>query len=86
MVWDPAVRVEVMSIAAPLLTAPVPRIVGPSRNVTVPVTFVGRVAVKETDWLTVDGLVDEVSVTEGVALVTICVVVPVAGLLLVSPP
>ena len=49
MVWDPAVRVEVMSIAVPLLTVLVPRIVEPSRNVTVPVTFVGRVAVKVTD-------------------------------------
>ncbi len=49
MVWDPAVRVEVMSIAVPLLTVLVPRIADPSRNVTVPVTFADRVAVKVID-------------------------------------
>jgi len=70
----------------PLLIAPVPSTVEPSRKVTVPVVFVGRVAVKVTDWLKLDGLTDDVSTTAGDALLTVCVVDPVAGLLLVSPP
>src|SRR5271154_6078185 len=78
--------VEVVSVAVPLLTAPVPRIVEPSKNVIVPVAFVGMVAVKITAWVTLEGLTDEVSDTVGVALVTVCVVLPVAGLLFVSPP
>jgi hypothetical protein len=76
----------VVSAPVPLLTAPVPRIVEPSKNVTEPVAFVGMVAVKVTDWLTLEGLTDESSNTVVVALVTICVVLPVAGLLFVSPP
>jgi hypothetical protein len=79
-------RVEVVSAAVPLLTAPVPRIVELSKNVTVPVAFVGMVAINVTDWLTFEGLTDESSNTVMVALVTICVVPPVAGLLFVSPP
>jgi hypothetical protein len=42
-------RVEVVSVAVPLLTVPVPMDVEPSRKVTVPVTFTGSVAVKVTD-------------------------------------
>lgn len=86
MVWDPALSAELVSIAVPFLIVPVPRIVEPSRNVMVPVTFAGSVAVKVTDWPTVEGLADEVSVTAGAAFVTIWVVFPVAGLLFVSPP
>ncbi len=75
------------SVAVPLLTKPVPRIEEPSRNVTVPVTFAGTVAVKMTDWFTLEGLTDEINVTTRQdAFVTICVVFPVAGLLFVSPP
>ena len=44
------------------------------------------VAVKVTDWLTLDGFSEEVKRDVGVALLTVCVVVPVAGLLFVSPP
>jgi len=40
--------VEVVSIAVPLLTAPVPRVLEPSKNVTTPVAFAGMVAVKVT--------------------------------------
>ena len=40
---------EVVNVATPLLIAPVPRVVEPSRKVTVPVVFAGRVAVKVTD-------------------------------------
>ena len=78
--------VEVANVATPLLIAPVPRVVEPSRKVTVPVVLVGRVAVKITDWLKVEGLTDDVSTTAGDALLTVCVVDPVAGLLFVSPP
>jgi hypothetical protein len=42
--------------------------------------------VKVTDWLKLDGFTEEVRTTAGAALVTVCVVVPVAGLLFVSPP
>jgi hypothetical protein len=65
---------------------PVPIDVEPSRKVTVPVTFTGRLAVKVTAWFTLEGFSDEVSDTAGVALVTVWVVLAVAGLLLVSPP
>ena len=54
-------RVEVVNVATPLLITPVPSVVGPSRNVTVPVVFVGRVAVKVTDWLKLDGFTEDVS-------------------------
>jgi hypothetical protein len=80
------VSVAVVNVATPLLIAPVPSVVEPSRKVTGPVVFVGSVAVKVTDWPKVEGLSDDVSTTAGEALVTVCVVVPVAGLLLVSPP
>jgi hypothetical protein len=86
MGWTPAVRVEVVNVAMPLLIVPVPSVVEPSRKVMVPVVFAGRVAVKVTDWLKLDGFTEEVRTTAGAALVTVCVVVPVAGLLFVSPP
>ena len=75
-----------LNAAVPLLIAPVPSTVEPSRKVTVPVVLVGRVAVKVTDWLKLDGLTDDVSATAGDALLTVWLVDPVAGLLLVSPP
>lgn len=78
--------VEVVKIAVPLLIVPVPRVVEPSRKITVPVVPVVKVAVKVTDWLTLDGFSEDVSATVGVALVTVWVVVPVAGPLFVSPP
>ena len=66
--------------------APAPRLDEPSRKVTVPVTPAWTVAVKVTDWPKVDGFSEDVSETVVVALLTICVVVPVAGPLSVSPP
>ena len=78
--------VEVVKAAVPLLIVPVPSIDEPSRKVTVPVTPVGTVAVKVTDWLKMDGLREDASETVGFVLFTVCVVVPVAGLLFVSPP
>jgi hypothetical protein len=80
------VSVEVVKVAAPLPIVPKPRVAEPSRKVTVPVTPDGTVAVKVTDWLKVDGFSEDVSMTVGVGLLTVCVVVPVAGALFVSPP
>jgi hypothetical protein len=77
---------DVVAVAAPPASADVPNTVAPLVNVTVPVTPDGRVAVKVTDWPVVDGLVEEVKVRTGVALFTVWVVVPVAGLLFESPP
>lgn len=79
-------RVEVVRVATVPPIAPVPRGTEPSRKVTVPVTPAGSVAVKVTDWLKVDGFSEDVSTTVGFGLLTICVVVPVAGALFVSPP
>ena len=75
-----------VNVAIPLLIAPVPSVVEPSRKVMVPVVFAGSVAVKVTDWLKLDGFTEDVSPTAGDALFTVCVVDPVAGLLFVSPP
>jgi hypothetical protein len=41
---------------------------------------------KVTDWLTLEGFTEDVNETVVVALLTVCVVVPVAGPLFVSPP
>ena len=76
----------VVKVAVPPLIVPVPRLVEPSKNVTVPVTPVVIEAVKVTDWLTVDGFWEDVRRTLGVSLLTVCVVVPVAAPLLLSPP
>jgi hypothetical protein len=86
IVWTPALSVEVVKVAVPLLIVPVPRVVEPSKKVTVPVVTVGTDAVKVTDWLTEEGFSDDVRRMVGVSLLTVCVVVPVAGLLFVSPP
>jgi hypothetical protein len=77
---------EVVAVATPPDNVTVPKAVVPLVNVTVPVALVGRVAVKVTDWFTAEGLADEVRVTAGDALLTVCEVVPVAGLLFESPP
>jgi hypothetical protein len=77
---------DVVALAAPPATVDVAKTVAPLVNVTVPVAPDGREAVKVTDWPVVDGLVEEVSVTTGVALLTVWLVVPVAGLLFESPP
>jgi hypothetical protein len=74
------VRVEVVNVAVPLLMEPVPRTVEPSKKVIVPVALEGRLAVKVTDWLNVDGFTEDVSEIAGVALFTVWEVFPVAGL------
>jgi hypothetical protein len=66
MLWLPAVRVEVVSIAFPPLTGTVPRIVEPFSNVTVPVGMplpaVGlTAAVNVTGIPTAEGLFEELN-------------------------
>jgi hypothetical protein len=85
-VWTPALSVEVVNVPIPLLIVAMPSVVEPSKKVTAPVVTVGTEAVKVTDWLTADGFSEDVRTIVGVSLLTICVVVPVAGLLFVSPP
>jgi hypothetical protein len=82
----PARSADVVAVAVPPVSVDVPRTVVPLVNVTVPVAPDVTVAVKVTDWPTVEGLTEEVSETAGSALVTVCVVVPLAGLLFESPP
>jgi hypothetical protein len=63
--WDPAVNFDVLYVALPLLSVPVPRVVLPSLNVTVPVAANGvTVAVNVTDEPYVDGFADEDNVVE----------------------
>lgn len=85
-VCEPAVSDPVVSVATPFTIVPVPSTVVPSRKVTVPVALVGTEAVNVTGWLVVEGFVDEVNATVGVALITACVAEPVAGLFPASPP
>jgi hypothetical protein len=85
MVWDPPVRVDVVTLATPPVTFTVPRLDPPSENVTVPVTDEGRVAVNVTDWPMLDGLTDETREMLGTTFDTIWTVEAVPGLLLLSP-
>jgi hypothetical protein len=72
--FEPTAKVEMLNVAFPLLTFPVPNVVLPFLNVTVPVAVeTERVAVNVTELPLVDGLAEEVSVTVGVALLTVCV-------------
>jgi hypothetical protein len=77
--------VDKASVATPFVTVDVPRTVAPFVKVTVPVVLLGRVAVKVTDRLKVEGFTEEARVSAGEAFVTVCVVVPVAELLVESP-
>src|SRR5439155_16932670 len=63
--WPPTVRAEVAKVALPAASSvPVPRVVVPSLKLTVPVAPAGvRVAVKDTGWANVDGLVLEAIAT-----------------------
>jgi hypothetical protein len=71
---DAAVSVVVVKVAFPLLRVPVPSVVPPSRNVTVPVAVDGvTVAVNFTDEPYVDGLAEDASVTVVLALLTVWV-------------
>ena len=90
MVCMPEASVEVLNFAASPLTATVFRRVAPSKKVTVPVTLPlncgATLAVKVTDWLKLEGFTEDISKTVVVALLTVWVVVPVAGPSFVSPP
>ena len=67
-------RVEVLKVAFPLLRLPVPSVVLPSLNVTVPVHAEGvTVAVNLTEDPYVEGLEEDVTVTLEFALLTVCV-------------
>ena len=81
----PAGSEDVVVAATPPVSVDVPNVVAPLVNVTVPVTPVGSVAVKVTDWPGVEGFNEETRVTAGVILATTWVSVAVAELLLVSP-
>jgi len=72
----------------PPLIVPVPSVVLPSVNVTVPVAVPGvTVAVNVTGKPYADGFADEASVTVVLVLLTVCVrVVDVLLLSFVSPP
>jgi molybdenum cofactor biosynthesis enzyme len=77
-----------LKVACPLAIVPVPSVVVPSLNVTVPVAADGEtVAVKVTDEPKPDGLEDEATVTVVFALLTVWVKTEdVAGLSFPSPP
>ena len=77
---------DVVAVATPSVSVDVPNAVEPLVKVTVPVTLAGSVAVKVTACPGVDGFAEEVKATTGVALLTVWVVDPVAGLLFESPP
>jgi hypothetical protein len=83
--FDPTGRVEVLIDATPFVRVDVPSAAEPLVKVTVPVVLVGSVAVKVTDWLKGDGFMEEARVSVGEAFVTVCVVVPVEELFVVSP-
>jgi hypothetical protein len=73
MECDPSASVEVLKVALPPLTAPVPSIVLPSLNVTVPVAVDGViVAVKVTDEPNAEGFADDASAVVEFALLTVC--------------
>ena len=87
----PTAREAVVSVAMPKeSSAPVPRLVAPSRNVTVPVGMPAgelTVAVKVTGWPKVDGFAEEIAVTVVAPLFTVCDNADeLLGLKFVSPP
>jgi hypothetical protein len=77
--WLPTESVLVVKVAVPPDTVPVPSVVDPSRNVTVPVGVpapgdtTATVAVNVTDCPNTDGLADEVRVVVVFALLTVWV-------------
>jgi hypothetical protein len=86
IVCEPTINVLVVKVVWPLAKVPVPRIVEPSKNVIVPVAPAGAIAVKVTDWLMIEGLRDDVTVTVGAVFTTVTKTgSEVAGLLLESP-
>ena len=79
MVWLPSVRVVVERVALPLLIAPLPICVAPSRKFTVPVMVPAvcdvTVAVNITDWPALDGFCEDANTVLVVAkepVFTVC--------------
>ena len=74
MVW-PTGSDEVLMVARPLTTGEVPMTAElPEVKVTVPLTVVGSVSVKVTETPEAEGLAEEVSFDDGLALLTVRVV------------
>jgi hypothetical protein len=71
MLCDPTRRVEVVNVAVVPEITPVPMVVEPSRKVTVPVLPEGKVAVKVTDCVYVEGLTEELRTTLETVAVTV---------------
>ena len=75
--WLPKANAEVVNVAFPPLSVPVPSVVAPSLKVTVPVgvpEVAGfTVAVKVTDWPNPDGFMEEATEVVEAALFTVCV-------------
>jgi hypothetical protein len=83
---EPIESEDVVKLAMPeLLMAPIPRTAAPSMKVMEPVALVFTTAVKVTDWLTVVGLMEEVSVTAPAAFATVIVVVGDVAVVVVGP-
>ena len=91
----PTAKADVVNVASPPLSVPVPMGLPPSRKVTVPVGVpvpggTGEtVAVKVTDWPKIEGFCDEITVVVLSALLTTCglpVNDPVLPLKFPSPP
>src|SRR4051794_37481470 len=93
MVWLPASRADVLKVAVPPLSVPVPRELDPSLKVTDPVgvpapgATAPTVAVKVTDWPKVEGLGAAESAVVVLAWLTVCITAPeVLVRKLLSPP
>jgi hypothetical protein len=78
--WLVVLKVAVARVAWPAASVPVPRLVAPSMNVTVPVGLLGplpvTVAVKVTVCPDTDGLAEDASTVVVGAALTVCVIAP----------
>ncbi len=81
----PCARAEVENTAAPELIGTVASTVAPSRNCTVPVAAGFTVAVKVTDWPTVDGFTLETNVNAAVSFTVWMMAAEVDAALFASP-
>ena len=75
----PPGRLVLVKLAAPAVSALVPRVVAPSLKVTVPIgvsdpgAVAATVAVKVTDWPNAEGLAEEATAVVVFAVFTVCV-------------
>ena len=89
MEWPPKDRVEIVNIALPLLTVPVPRVEEPFLKVTIPVGVPAvdvTVAVKVTDLPNVDGFNEDATEVEVIASTFCSRTDDVLPLMLTAPP